>query len=73
MPSPFNISDNLPFDNSTVHIEVQKGSRLHHREARLIPEKHERTSHTPGAALGNSVIRAHHTIILTDTKCNHSE
>ena len=42
MPSPVgnNIRAVLPFENSMVHIEF-KGSRLHHRAARLIPDEHE--------------------------------
>ena len=30
------ICDGVAFDNSIVHIEFQKGSRLHHRASRLI-------------------------------------
>jgi len=41
MPTPFNICDDLAFDNSIVHIEYQEGNRLHRRVARLILEKHE--------------------------------
>jgi len=42
MSSLSDIYDNFVFDNSIVHIEVQKGSRLHRRVAHLIPENYER-------------------------------
>jgi len=68
MPSLFKIYDSLAFDKSMVHIEFQKGSRLHLREVRLIPEKHERI-HQERLQV-NSITSAHPTIILTDTECN---
>jgi len=68
MPSPFNICGGLAFDISIVHKEFQKCSRLHHRAARLIPEKHEHI-HQERLQV-NSVTWAHHRI--TSTKCNHS-
>jgi len=58
MQSHFNICDGLAFDNSIVRIEFKECSRLRHRAARLILDKHEHI-HQDRLQV-NSVTRARH-------------